>query len=395
MKKIFSFIIVGLVCGLLPAGMEAATHNVSAIDFAFVPNSLVINAGDTVTWTNNSSTLHTTTSGSGCSPDGLWNASLSGSGSTFSRTFNTPGTFPYYCIPHCGFGMTGTITVTGASGLPAPSGQQTFFFSPVEAPVVSTAKSGSSPIGIGTLASGGSTFTGRIAIGQYASAVDIYAAFTVSTDPLTIINITPTLAFQSFTLSDIAQALSTGAPPAGAAPWRANVTSAVDETLFSMPVSGLPPGQYTAYLLVTPTGGTLANFDLYQTVFTVGVSLVTSLSGDQEVPPVATAATGTAQYTVDIVTGAINGTLTFSGLSSAATAAHIHEAAAGVNGAVILPLSGGAGATSGTWTISGTLTPEQLTALGNNQLYLNVHSANFSGGEIRGQIIYPAGFPLP
>jgi subtilisin family serine protease len=113
------------------------------------------------------------------------------------------------------------------------------------------------------------------------------------------------------------------------------------------------------------------------------------LSGAQEVPPVATAATGSAELTVNFETGAISGTVDFSGLGSNATEAHIHQGAAGTNGSVIVSLTGGAGATSGTWTIPGgtSLTTNQLTQLKANGLYVNVHSTAQPDGEIRGQIV--------
>jgi mono/diheme cytochrome c family protein len=118
------------------------------------------------------------------------------------------------------------------------------------------------------------------------------------------------------------------------------------------------------------------------------VTIITTLSGTQEVPPTVTAGSGTAILTIDLNTGAVGGTVTFTGLTSNTTAAHIHQGAAGVNGPVIVPLAGGAGATSGTWTVpaGSTLTPSQLVALRSDGLYVNIHTANNPGGEIRGQI---------
>lgn len=130
---------------------------------------------------------------------------------------------------------------------------------------------------------------------------------------------------------------------------------------------------------------TCSTFGLVSSVITA----TAALSGAQEVPPVATSATGSADLTVDLTTGAISGSVTFSGLSSNATAADINLGAAGSNGSVIISLVGGAGGTSGTWTIPAVppLTASQLSALGGNNLYVNVHSTTTPGGEIRGQII--------
>jgi hypothetical protein len=76
----------------------------------------------------------------------------------------------------------------------------------------------------------------------------------------------------------------------------------------------------------------------------------------------------------------------FSNLSSRATAAHIHLGAPGQNGPVVLPLVL-SGEREG--TISGTfeLTEAQLTELRATRLYVNVHSENSPGGEIRAWLV--------
>jgi len=82
--------------------------------FCFVPPSVTINPGDTVQWSWSSSG-HTSTSGTPGSPNGLWDSGFLNQGQTFSYTFNTAGSFPYYCTAHgqcCG--MTGTVNVTSA-----------------------------------------------------------------------------------------------------------------------------------------------------------------------------------------------------------------------------------------------------------------------------------------
>lgn len=66
------------------------------------------------------------------------------------------------------------------------------------------------------------------------------------------------------------------------------------------------------------------------------------------------------------------------------TASHIHEAPPGESGGVIFPLGEPASPISAEWT---DLTPENVTALFEGNLYVNVHSENFQDGEIRGQIV--------
>lgn len=110
------------------------------------------------------------------------------------------------------------------------------------------------------------------------------------------------------------------------------------------------------------------------------------LSGAQEVPPVATAATGYARIFVNESTGSLTFTIVFNGLSSSQTAAHIHAPAAiGANVGVAINF-GAVGGTSGTLSGTTTITPTQLSQLRSHLGYVNVHSTNFSGGEIRGQL---------
>lgn len=70
------------------------------------------------------------------------------------------------------------------------------------------------------------------------------------------------------------------------------------------------------------------------------------------------------------------------------TAAHIHEGAPGTNGPVIAPLFGGSGVFDSANPISGTLTltPTQVAKLLAGDYYINVHTTDFPGGELRGQV---------
>jgi hypothetical protein len=106
------------------------------------------------------------------------------------------------------------------------------------------------------------------------------------------------------------------------------------------------------------------------------------LSGAEEVPPVTTSATGSA--TVDIKADrSVTATVTVSGMT--ATASHIHEAAAGANGPVIVPF-----AKTGENTFSAPegakLTEAQYESYKAGRLYVNVHSAKNPGGEVRAQL---------
>src|SRR5262249_52591008 len=61
------------------------------------------------------------TSGVPGAPNGIWDSGILMQGATFTHTFNSTGTFPYYCIPHGGCcGMVGTVIVASTSPTPTP-----------------------------------------------------------------------------------------------------------------------------------------------------------------------------------------------------------------------------------------------------------------------------------
>jgi|SwirhisoilCB2_FD_contig_51_1998879_length_519_multi_3_in_0_out_0_1 hypothetical protein len=114
------------------------------------------------------------------------------------------------------------------------------------------------------------------------------------------------------------------------------------------------------------------------------------LTGAQEVPPVQSAGKGNAHLTYDSATRELSWTVTFSGLSSAATMAHIHgPAAQGKNAGVETWLTTKGAEVSS--PISGKATLEQAEAqqLMAGETYINVHSKDHPGGEIRGQVMPP------
>lgn len=97
-------------------GAVAQTFDVDIRNLAFNPQNLSIPVGATVRWTNNEGFLtHTATA-----DDFSWDSGLLSPGQQFSRTFNTPGVYPYHCDLH--FFMTGTITVNANTTEVNPSG---------------------------------------------------------------------------------------------------------------------------------------------------------------------------------------------------------------------------------------------------------------------------------
>jgi hypothetical protein len=111
-----------------------------------------------------------------------------------------------------------------------------------------------------------------------------------------------------------------------------------------------------------------------------------TMSGSQETPANSSTATGNVVVTLNRSNGSVSVVGTFSGLSSNATAAHIHGPAdVGVSAPVIVPLqvpSATSGAVTGTATMNATNMDDML----NGKTYLNIHSVNYPDGEIRAQI---------
>jgi hypothetical protein len=106
-----------------------------------------------------------------------------------------------------------------------------------------------------------------------------------------------------------------------------------------------------------------------------------------------------AQVILDDVADTITVDLSFQDLLTGAFAAHIHgPAPPGVNAIVLFPLNlgGASNQTSGTIpTQVFAITPAQIGQLESGLFYVNVHTAVFPGGEIRGQLEPAATVPEP
>ena len=107
-----------------------------------------------------------------------------------------------------------------------------------------------------------------------------------------------------------------------------------------------------------------------------------SLTPAEEVPPASkSSAKGSGSFRV-AEDGSISGSVSTEGMTG--TMAHIHQAAKGQNGPVIVPLT----KTGDTYSVpeGRKLTPAQMDALKAGNLYVNVHSDQYKGGEIRAQL---------
>jgi hypothetical protein len=114
-----------------------------------------------------------------------------------------------------------------------------------------------------------------------------------------------------------------------------------------------------------------------------GEAVKINLTGDQEVPPVKTSASGSGTITIG-ADKSVSGSVTTKDIEG--TAAHIHEGAPGKNGPVIIPLT--KGSDNATWSVpaGAKLTDPQYENFKAGNLYVNVHSAAHKGGEIRAQL---------
>ncbi len=112
-----------------------------------------------------------------------------------------------------------------------------------------------------------------------------------------------------------------------------------------------------------------------------------NLSGSQQVPVNASTATGFASVLLNNAEDEITVNVSYSGVASTLVAGHIHNGAAGTNGPVIFGFTGLPVGTSGIIPEQiFSINPLQVQSLQNGLFYVNLHNANFPGGEIRGQL---------
>jgi plastocyanin len=121
MKRLLQLATLSLVALLVfvpSAWAQGQEVTVRMEDNFFDPANITVEPGTTVTWVQSGNNPHTTTS-----YDGLWDSGMieGGSGGTFSFTFEEPGTFDYFCIPHEDLGMVGSVTVTGGTATTSPT----------------------------------------------------------------------------------------------------------------------------------------------------------------------------------------------------------------------------------------------------------------------------------
>ena len=88
----------------------SSTPGCEATDSCFIPSTVVIALGGTVTWENTDNAAHTATGGTPADgPSGAFDSSLVMAGGSFAQTFDSEGTYPYFCMVHPW--MQGTVVV--------------------------------------------------------------------------------------------------------------------------------------------------------------------------------------------------------------------------------------------------------------------------------------------
>ena len=114
MQRITRFLAVALVALLVPSvasAQDAGGATVSVRDNQFGPVSQQVSPGGSVTWTFDGASQHTVTA-----DDSSFDSGTLNQGNAFGFSFDTPGTYAYYCNIHGGpggVGMSGTILVAG------------------------------------------------------------------------------------------------------------------------------------------------------------------------------------------------------------------------------------------------------------------------------------------
>jgi hypothetical protein len=124
----------------------------------------------------------------------------------------------------------------------------------------------------------------------------------------------------------------------------------------------------------------ISAFGLYSST-AAAADITVTLTGDQEVPPVASAGAGTGTFIIG-TDRSVSGSVTTTGIVG--TAGHVHEAATGNSGPPIIPLT----KHGDTYAVpvGAKLTEEQFASFQAGNLYVNIHTEANPNGEIRGQL---------
>ena len=165
------------------------------------------------------------------------------------------------------------------------------------------------------------------------------------------------------------------------------VIDTVAESPFSVEwdTATVDDGEHSVAARVTDEEDRVVTSDEVTFTVTNNPVIAVELSNEGVFPAVDSDATGSGEVTVNLVTGAVSGGVTVEGIT--ATLAHIHRGFAGVNGPVVVNFEQDPDDPN-RWNAAedGMLNEDDVDNLLTGALYVNVHSAAFPGGEIRGQL---------
>jgi plastocyanin len=119
-RSIRTTVLASTLCLIVWTGLAGASPaQVAITDFAYSPTTVAISPGERVDWAyalGDGTQPHTVTA-----DDGSFDSESLTPGGSFSRTFDSAGTYPYYCTFHGdpgGVGMAGAIKVAAAGSSP-------------------------------------------------------------------------------------------------------------------------------------------------------------------------------------------------------------------------------------------------------------------------------------
>ena len=171
--------------------------------------------------------------------------------------------------------------------------------------------------------------------------------------------------------------------------WRADDAEPLTPSLTAELIQG---GLYVnLHTAANPTGEIRGQIRLHHPGSTPVGTFLANLTGDQNEPPAVLPASGTGVFR--LTPAGLEYDITVDALSGPITMAHFHEAPIGASGAVRRDLVFTGGRSQGIWTSSDPqpLTAALVTSIYKGTMYVNVHTAAFGAGEIRGQIIPASG----
>ncbi|HEX9656533.1 MAG TPA: CHRD domain-containing protein [Bacteroidota bacterium] len=235
--------------------------------------------------------------------------------------------------------------------------------------------------------------------GSGTGAFSLNAARTELSYDITYINLSGTLsAGGHFHSADsgrngpVVRNIASGGDPASntlSGVWRSSDTQPLTQTLLDSLLTGRI---YTNFHTTANPGGEIRG----QLQLATGIGFSAKFSGTQEVPPVASPASGTLSMALNAARADIRYDITYHDLSGTLTAGgHFHVAGAGRNGPIVKNLASGGGPASatigGNWTTADAtqpLTRALVDSLITGLLYSNFHTAANPGGEIRAQALF-------